>query len=148
MKACHPSEGRKGRRVSQLTEMDSSRASGDGKRLTQLCLLLSGLENVSVGDELGLDLSDNSGGDEDELEDREEPVLQICVRVADHPKGEPVKKRRTNVEGELGGDVSERGKEGGKEESQHGESRSRFHEGTHSVFLQSCVVARLMTSRS
>lgn len=45
-------------------------------------------EDISVGDEFRLSLSDNSWSNEDELENGEQSILQIGISVSDHPETE------------------------------------------------------------
>lgn len=53
----------------------------------KLGFLLSCFEDVSVGDKLGLDLDNDAGSNEGELEEREDSVLQVTEGLAREQEG-------------------------------------------------------------
>lgn len=69
----------------QVRELCHDLADAEDHPRVGLCFLLPLLEDVAIGDELGLRLDHDSRSDENKVEQRKHASLQIGVRVAYFP---------------------------------------------------------------
>ena len=89
----------------QVRNLRNDEASREWEPVVHFALLFARLVDVATLEEERLKLSDDTGCDEDEVEDGEENFLLFGHAVADHPESKTVEEGGTNVKSDLVVDV-------------------------------------------
>ena len=89
----------------QVGQLRNDQASDEWHPVVGLTLLLARLIHVATIDEDRLKLGDETGGDKQETEDREEALLEVADAVTNRPERKAVVKRQEYMQDELVVDV-------------------------------------------